>query len=65
MRWGSLCTLGSRMAVLALIVELIIDETARWVHVSSRQPSSVGLSRRMGITICRVLLNTSDSLGKD
>lgn len=49
------------MAFLATAIELIIDRTAKWVHASRGQLTSMGLSERMGITIWKVLPSISDS----
>ena len=61
MRLEILCTQGSSMASLALVVELIIDGTAKWVLASGGQLSPVGLSRRVGVTTWKVLPSVSNS----
>lgn len=58
---GFLCSQGSRMAFLALAVELMIDGTANWVHANMGQLNSVGLSRRIGIQIWKVLSGICNS----
>lgn len=64
MRLGILCTQGSRMAFSAPAGELIIDRTAKWVHASRGQLTSVGLPERKTITIWKVLPSISDSQEK-
>lgn len=64
MRLGILCTQGSRMAFSASVGELVIDRTAKWVHASRGQLTSVGLPERMGITTWKVLPSISDSQEK-
>lgn len=61
---GDLVYPGSRMAFSAPAGELIIDRTAKWVHASRGQLTSVGLPERKTITIWKVLPSISDSQEK-